>query len=135
MKYHEFIDRVQERAGLDREEARKTTEAVLETLGEQVYLTVVNHMASELSRELRELLYRRIDIATFHAETQAVPLEQFYFLVAARAGVHQIEALRRTKAVLSVLREAVSSGVITEALTTLPEEYRTIFTEPATVRF
>lgn len=57
-------------------------------------------------------------------------LEEFHNKVAARSDVRYRQAVKRVKAVMSVLREAVSEGELAHVLSVLPESYTELFGEP-----
>ena len=56
MNYKEFIRRVSEKAGLDREHAEVTTQVVLTALGESLSDREIKHLSSQLARELEPML-------------------------------------------------------------------------------
>ncbi len=121
MQYEEFIDRVLEKSRLDsRERATDITRATLETLGERLDRTVRRGVASQLPAELKELLLSRTD-------GEEYPLQEFYTRVGARAGTKYYDAAERATAVLSVLRESVSSGQLQEMIDSLPDQYSRLF--------
>jgi len=121
MQYEEFIDRVLEKSGLDsRERATDITRATLETLGERLDRTVRRGVASQLPAELKELLLSR-------ADGEEYLLQEFYTRVGARADTKYYDAAERASAVLSVLREAVSSGQLQEMIDSLPDQYSRLF--------
>jgi uncharacterized protein (DUF2267 family) len=123
MQYDDFIDRVQQRAGLDSQErAVRAVRATLETLGERLSRMETRQLAAQLPNQLR---------AHFHArpESQIFPLEEFFKRVSARASVRQSEAAEQARAVIGVLREAVSAGEIEDVRIELAPEYDTLFGE------
>ncbi|HSL42716.1 MAG TPA: DUF2267 domain-containing protein [Anaerolineales bacterium] len=104
MQFEDFINRVQEQAGLPREEAMTVTRAVLETLGERVDRQIWNGVVAQLPQELEEYVLARADI------TDRYELEEFYNRVGARSGLKRSDAAERTRQVMSVLKEAISAG-------------------------
>lgn len=123
MQLDGFIDRVQERAGLNsREDAEAITRAVLETLGERLERKVRNGVVSQLPEELRELVLTRAQNADQYN------VEEFFNRVGARADLTYQDATERTRQVLSVLREAISEGEIQDIRESLPGGYDTLFT-------
>jgi uncharacterized protein (DUF2267 family) len=118
MQFDEFIDRVQERAGLhSREDAEAITRAVLETLGERLDRKVRNGVLAQLPGELKELVLMRAQ------ESDEYNVEEFFNRVGARADLTYQDATERTRQVLSVLREAISDGEIQDIRESLPDEY------------
>ena len=113
-----FIDRVQERAGLNsREDAEAITRAVLETLGERLDRKVRNGVLAQLPGELKELVLMRAQ------ESEQYNVEEFFNRVGARADLTYQDVTERTRQVLSVLREAISDGEIQDIRESLPDEY------------
>jgi uncharacterized protein (DUF2267 family) len=121
MQYEEFLERLQNRAGLEsQEEARQAAEATLETLGERIARKERADVASELPRPLFEFLTRRPPEDLFD-------LEEFYNRVSARADVGYPEAVRLARAAVEVLKEAISEGQELDVLFRLPEEFDELF--------
>ena len=104
MLYDQFIGKVQEYADLDsRDDAERAIAATLETLGERISRVHRKHLAAQLPRELSAYVLKR-------HETERYLQEEFLKRVAARAELRFHDALRRARAVLRTLREAVSEG-------------------------
>jgi uncharacterized protein (DUF2267 family) len=86
----EFFERVAARAGLDRSAAARTTEAVLEVLGERISGGQADDLADQLPRELYQpLLVGKI---RSHGSARPMSLEQFVDAVAEREGVRPADA-------------------------------------------
>jgi uncharacterized protein (DUF2267 family) len=118
MQFDEFIDRVQERTGLNsREDVEAVVRAVLETLGERLDRKVRNGVESQLPNELKEFLLTRAQ------NTDQYNIEEFFNRVGARADLTYQDATERTRQVLSVLRESISDGEIQDIRESLPGEY------------
>ena len=118
MQFDEFIDRVQERTGLNsREEVEAVIGAVLETLGERLDRKVRNGVEAQLPNELKESLLARAQ------NTDQYNIEEFFNRVGARADLRHQDATERTRQVLSVLRESISEGEIQDIRESLPGEY------------
>jgi uncharacterized protein (DUF2267 family) len=130
MSYDEFIDRVAQLAGIDRDQARKATEAVLEALAIRVSAGQINDLRPRLPRELSHAF----DLGLIDSEGQALPLslDEFIHEITAREGISKTkEAIRHAQAVLAVLREAVGEKEFQDTEAQLPEEYRrTLVTQP-----
>ncbi|RIK43573.1 MAG: DUF2267 domain-containing protein [Chloroflexi bacterium] len=128
MKYDEFIQRVQELAGVQTsDEALRLTQAVLETLGERLYRTEQSQMAAQLPKGIKELFVARQPPENTRRDVQGFSLEEFYHRVSARSGVSYPKALKQTKAVMAVLQEAVTSGQIEDVRRELPAEFDELF--------
>jgi len=128
MQYEEFMQWVKEYAGLDSdEEAVRTTEAVLSTLGERLYRTEVSELAAQLPRGIREFLGARQSPETTRDDIQQFTLEDFYDRVGARTRVRTTQAIRLTQGVMKVLTLAVSAGEIASIMQGLPKEYEKLF--------
>ena len=124
MQFDDFLTRVQEQARLDnRDEAIRTSRAVLETLGERLDRKVRKGVEAQLPNELKEFLSARVE----HDDTYEYDVEEFYRRVGARADLKYEAATERTGQVLSVLRQAVSWGEIEDILEDLPPEYEKLF--------
>ena len=121
MHYDEFIHKVREYSGLDSfDEAVKITTATLETLGERLSRDEKDDISSQLPKELKDCLFRREEITRFI-------IDEFYNRVSARADVGLPHAIEQAKAVIRVLREAISPGELEHILHELPKEYDELF--------
>lgn len=124
MRYDEFIQRVRRRAELESDEhAARVTHAVLGTLGECLYRTERNKLAAELPKDLKGALFARRDPENRRQETERYRLEELLNRVRARADLGGQQAETCTRAVMEVLREAVSPGTMAETMEALPDEY------------
>lgn len=130
MQYDEFMERVQEQANLDsQEDAGRITEVVFATLGERLYRTEAAGLEAQLPKELKGLFFARQPPESTRQDTDRFQLEEFYNRISARADVNYSQAKKLAKAVVAVLREAVSPGEWRDALATLPAEYGELFGE------
>ena len=122
MQFDEFINRVQERTGLDTsEDAERLARAVLETLGERLDRKVRNGVEAQLPNELKDVLLARTQ------NTEQFTLEEFYNRVGARADLTYQDATEHTRQVLAVLQEAIAEGEKMQILESLPAEYGQLF--------
>ena len=127
MQYEEFIDRVRDRIAADSdEEAVRATEATLHTLSERLDLTNRRQLAAQLPKELQEML------SYAHEEKQQqlkgrFMLEEFYKRVAARLDIRYEPAENISRAVMSVLSEAVTEGELEEVLSDIDSDYQVLF--------
>ncbi len=123
MKHDEFIGHVQQRARLDsRGAAEQATRATLETLGERLAGGQPDNLAAQLPPEIG-LHLRRADAA------EQFGMQEFYARVHAKEnpGVQLPEAVFHAKAVTSVVRDAVTGGVLDKVREQLPEEFADLF--------
>jgi uncharacterized protein (DUF2267 family) len=123
----QFLDRVAERAGLDRDRARRATEAVLEVLAIRVTDGQIDDIRPFLPYELRPALDRGLT----RSRGRALPLSLDAFVdeITQREGVSREDATNHARAVLSVLHEAVGEKEFSDTLAQLPREYRTLVTQ------
>jgi uncharacterized protein (DUF2267 family) len=118
MPAEEFIERVGDRAGIEREAAWRATDAVLETLADKLAGGEVDDIAAELAPALRESLERG---RTRNAKRMS--LGDFVRRVAEREGVSTDEAREHVGAVLRTLRDAISDDEWADLTAELPDEY------------
>lgn len=129
MRYDEFLSQVESRAGLaSQEEALNITRATLGTLGERIYRSQRADLTSQLPNELKSLLGARTEPETSRQEVDRFPLEEFYNRVVARADMGYPQAVRGVKAVMAVLREAITAGEWDDLRSELSDEYDKILT-------
>lgn len=124
MDYETFLRRVQEVAAIeDRDEAERITRVVLHTLSERLSRADRKDLASQLAGPLRSMMET-------HTEADRYDLPEFYRRVALRADLSLADGEAYARAVMAVLREAVTAGQIAEVLSTLPEDYVELFETP-----
>jgi uncharacterized protein (DUF2267 family) len=116
-----FLGRVGRRAGLDPAEARRATEAVLETLGERIAEGSVDDMSLRLPAELRPALKRAKTLGPGPARRMRV--DEFLRRVADRAGVPAPLAAVYARAVFVTLREALGDKEFFDIVVQLPGDY------------
>ncbi|MEV8633257.1 DUF2267 domain-containing protein [Streptosporangium sp. NPDC051023] len=124
MPAEEFLARVASRAGLDAAGAHRASEAVLQTLAEQVAGGRAENLICELAVPLHEPLKRGASEGL--ATDGRMPLEDFTCRVAERQGVNREEGRGHAQAVFTTLREAVTEKGFLDVMAGLPEEYRTL---------
>jgi uncharacterized protein (DUF2267 family) len=119
MTHDQFIGQVQNRAHLSsRADAERATRVTLETLAERLAGGEAGHLAAQLPREIGEYLIHDGD------KFERLDLNAFYKRVSEREGSELPEAVHHAKAVIGVVREAVSEGEFADVLTQLPEEFK-----------
>jgi uncharacterized protein (DUF2267 family) len=123
MHYEGFIDRVRERTGLeDKHLAEIAVRAFFETLGERLHRTEREKLAAQLPNQLKEFI-------VIHPAHDFFGLEEFYTRVASRAGVRYPHGVGQAKAIVTVLKEAVSPGELADVLADLTSDYGELFGE------
>ncbi|NLG19492.1 MAG: DUF2267 domain-containing protein [Fibrobacter sp.] len=127
MQYKEFVQEVQKRAQLpDLSVSATMIDASVATLGERLDAADREGLGAQLPRKIKEILAERHSGDLFS-------LEEYYNRVSARAGVGYPEAVRWSKVVMSVLGSAITSGLLTKILSSLPPEFGELFgTRPIT---
>jgi uncharacterized protein (DUF2267 family) len=123
-----FYERVAERAGLDHDEARRATAAVLEELGSRITRGEIEDLEAELAPELRPPLARGDQES--HGAARRIGLRDFEREVAEREGVTPQEAHDHIRAVFATLREAVSPKEFSDMTAQLPDEFRAVLARP-----
>jgi uncharacterized protein (DUF2267 family) len=132
MQYDQFIEHVQTEADLsDTDAAARITDVVLATLGESLYRTKCRELGAQLPTRLHEALFAIQDPENARQDVEHVSREEFLNRVRARAEIGGRETEAYTRAVLSVLAEAVSDGALQDVLRALPAEYDALFSQPA----
>ncbi len=130
MESQEFIKRVQEEAELAApDEAAAAIEAVLGTLGEMLSPMERRHLSAQLPKSLKGYVTEWMERPPKEkGRPHRFGLEEFYQRVAARSDVRYPTAVRRSQAVMKVLREAVASGELADISRELPQEYEELLT-------
>ncbi len=123
MQYEEFIDRVRQRAGFgSSSEAEEATRATLTTLGEYLVegegLDLASQLPQGLAEHLRQQPPNRPMVYSF---------PDFLQQIGEHEGVNTDEASAHARAVVSVLREAVSEGEMDDIRRQFPSEFDTLF--------
>jgi uncharacterized protein (DUF2267 family) len=118
----ELVARVERRAGLDRDRARRVVEAVLETLAERIAGGEVDDVAAALPAEVRPALER--GKARTGGNARRMSLDEFVARVAVREGASYEDALEHARAVFQTLREALPPKEVSDILDQLPRGYR-----------
>ena len=132
MQYDAFIERVEERTGLDHEDADLLVKSVLSTLGEGLYRTERKRVGSQLPKLLEEALYAEQPPENTRRDVDQYPLEEFYHRVQARSDVRRSKTEEYVGAVMEVLQEAISEGVLASAVETLPADYQELLPKHTT---
>ena len=120
----ELIREVSAATDLSRDEACRATEAVLTTLAERVPPGEVDDLVARLPVELHEPLKQG------RAGVVAMPADEFVRRVADREGVSTDDARRHIRAVLAVLRDAVTVEEFSDVVVELSKDYDDLLPRP-----
>ncbi|MCW3064035.1 MAG: hypothetical protein JWN32_1207 [Solirubrobacterales bacterium] len=123
-----IVERVAERAGLDRDQAQAATDAVLETLADRISGGEVDDLEEQLPPELHPPLER--GKAESNGAARRMPLDEFIRAIAEREGVTPDEAREHARAVFATLREFVDDKEIGDIAAQLPDDYRALLARP-----
>jgi uncharacterized protein (DUF2267 family) len=128
MDRDDLVGRVAEVTGLDRDAARRVTEAVLETLAVRISDGEVEDLEAELPADLRAALERGLRRSR---AASAMSVDEFVATVADREGVSLEEAEAHTRAVFAALRAAISGKEFSDVAAQLSRDYeRVLATAP-----
>ncbi len=130
MEYNEFVKRVQDQAELAApDEAGTAIKAVLGTLGEMLSPMERRHLAAQLPKSMKDFVTAWMEHPPKEkGRPHRFGLEEFYQRVAARSEVRYPTAVKRSQAVMKVLREAVAPGELADIFRELPQEYEELLT-------
>jgi uncharacterized protein (DUF2267 family) len=125
----DFLLRITERTGVDREHALRATRAVLEALALRVTGGQVEDLIPRVPRELRRAL-RHGEVRT-HGRALRLSLEAFIREIAKLEHGSRADAWRDARAVFAALREAVGEKEFHDTTAQLPDEYVVLFQQLA----
>jgi uncharacterized protein (DUF2267 family) len=120
--------RVAALAGLDREQARVATEAVLETLAVRISAGEVEDLMKAIPQTLHPALRRGLHESD---AARRMSVEEFLDHIAEREGITREEALEHTRAVFAALRELITGEEFSDMAAQLPGEYARLLAAPA----
>jgi uncharacterized protein (DUF2267 family) len=117
MTYDEFLDAVEERAGVaDHTEADRTAVVVLQALADRL----IGGEADDLLAQLPEPLKSAVVVTD---EADPMTPDEFVDRVARELQLPHEEARERVRAVFATLREAVTPGEFEDVLSQLDRKY------------
>jgi uncharacterized protein (DUF2267 family) len=119
----DLVDRVAELTGLDRDAARRATDAVLETLAVRISRGEVEDLERELPPDLRPALEEGVGESS---AAKPMSLDEFVKHIAQREGAAGEEARQHARAVLTALREYISEREFSDMTAQLPNDYAPI---------
>jgi uncharacterized protein (DUF2267 family) len=125
---YDLVLRVAELAGVDREQARRATEAVLETLAVRISAGEVEDLMREIPSNLHPALERGLRESR---EARRMDADEFLDHIAEREGIDRDKALEHTRAVFAALRELVSGKEFEDMAAQLPADYGPLLAAPA----
>jgi uncharacterized protein (DUF2267 family) len=125
---YDVVLNVAELTGLDRGQARKATEAVLETLAVRISAGEVEDLEKEVPPPLRSALGRGLRESP---EARRMSVDEFLDRIAEREGTGREEAAEHTRAVFAALRELISDKELSDIAAQLPQEYAPLLAAPA----
>ncbi|MBX6350063.1 MAG: DUF2267 domain-containing protein [Clostridia bacterium] len=131
MNFDRFIGEVQHAARLaSAGEAIAATRATLTTLAERLSAAEARELAAQLPRELQRYVEDAIE-AKGDEEGERFSLPEFFDRVAVREDADAPRAAFHARAVLSVLRRAVTPGAFEDVLAQLPDDWDALLTADA----
>ena len=133
MKYNQFIELVRRRAHLSSEsEAQRAAQATLETLAAYISPKERHDAASQLPKVIKEYMqqpFLAVGKPPAPSPESSQIVEDFYQRVSALEGVPLETAREHARAVISVLREALTEGEFEDIRAELPTAlYNEFFT-------
>jgi uncharacterized protein (DUF2267 family) len=121
----DLVTQVAQLAGLDPDEARRATEAVLETLAVRISDGEVEDLEEELTADLRPALERGLQESRAATHMTA---DEFVRRVAEREGVDEDTAREHARAVFAALRRVISGEEFSEMAAQLSKDYELLLT-------
>jgi uncharacterized protein (DUF2267 family) len=116
----DLIGRVADLTGLDRDAARRATDAVLETLAVRISRGEVEDLENELPPDLHPALQEGLGESS---AAKPMSLDEFVEHIAHHEGAPDPEARRHARAVLAALREYIPDKEFGDIRAQLPKEY------------
>jgi uncharacterized protein (DUF2267 family) len=120
----EFLERVARRAGIDLDQARQATEAVLEALADRISGGEVDDLEEQLPPELHPPLER--GKAESKGAARPLALDEFLREIAETEGATPEDARAHARAVFATLREAISDKEFGDVVAQLPNDYTVV---------
>jgi uncharacterized protein (DUF2267 family) len=127
MEFSQFVRTVADRTQLSREEAADLSRAVLEVLGQRLSDGELRQLGVELPDQLRGTL--RKPAKNGHGEKFG--LDELLQRVMKHTGLNSTETVDGVRAVLSTLRDAVSTKQFDDVLAQLPADVTALVESPS----
>jgi uncharacterized protein (DUF2267 family) len=123
MEIDEFVREVKRKAVLgNRDEVIKAIKVTLETLKERLAGDEPRHIAAQLPRQIGEMLQE-------DGKGENFTVEEFFGRVSRREGTEIPIAMLHARAVLEVIKEAITAGEMQDVRAQLPVEFYELFEE------
>ncbi|HEX2866296.1 MAG TPA: DUF2267 domain-containing protein [Ignavibacteriales bacterium] len=123
MEFDEFIREVKRKGVLDnRDEVIKAIRVTLQTLKERLVGDEPRHIASQLPRQIGEMLQE-------DGKGEKFTVEEFFSRVSRREGTEIPVAMLHSRAVLEVIKDAITAGEMQDVRAQLPVEFYDLFEE------
>jgi uncharacterized protein (DUF2267 family) len=125
LTYDEFLDRVAEQAGIDREQARRAADAVFDLLAVRLTEREMRNIEPLVPPEFRPAIERGLA----RGGRQAVPLslDAFVERIAKLEAVSKGETTQHARAVFTVLRQSIGDKEWRDIVSRLPDDYRILW--------
>jgi uncharacterized protein (DUF2267 family) len=124
----QFLQEVADHAGIRLEDARRATDAVLETLAMRIAGGEVDDLMGQLPVELHEALRRGTERSG--GKAMRMRLEEFVRQVGEREGVDADQAREHVQAVFETLRQALDEREFLDVTAQLPREFAAVGARP-----
>jgi uncharacterized protein (DUF2267 family) len=121
MQFDQFVGKVQHRAKLSgSDEALNAIQATLETLAVRTTGEEATNLAAQLPEEIGKFLKAG-------GRAESFSIDEFFNRVSIKEDVDKPVSVYHVRAVMSVLKEAVSAGEMEDLRAQLPDEYAPLF--------
>jgi uncharacterized protein (DUF2267 family) len=121
MRYEEFLTQVEERAGIERDQAERAVAATLTTLARRLTAEEAQNLAAQLPSELK------VPLVGTTAAAESFGADEFLLRVSEAAEMDEDEARRSAGVVLAALRDTVTKEEMRDVLAQLSRDYDALF--------
>lgn len=127
MDYNEFINKVQASTGIvEEKDAVRATQATLNTLSERITGDEARDMAAQLPQQIKS--FTDVD-----EHGQRFSVDEFFDRVSDKEGTNRKEAEQHSRAIIHVMKDAITGGEIDDLKDQLPEDFEVLFMAPPNV--
>lgn len=127
MDYNEFINKIQASTGIvEEKDAVRAAQATLNTLSERITGDEAHDMAAQLPEQIKE--FTNVD-----EYAQRFSADEFFERVSKKEGTNRKEAEQHSRAVIHVIKDAITGGEIDDLKDQLPEDFEVLFKAPPNV--
>jgi uncharacterized protein (DUF2267 family) len=121
MQFDQFVGKVQHQAKLSgTDEALRAIQATLETLAERTAGKEAHNLAAQLPEEIGQYLKGS-------GPAESFSVDEFLTRVSVREDVDKPVSVYHARAVMNVLKEAISAGEMEDLRAQLPDEFAPLF--------